>query len=62
MTKREKEIVRWAIQHLMEEEGDFHAAVGELCKLVGMTYPPYQERGRIRPTTIPELMEELKRR
>jgi len=39
MTKRERKIVKVAIDDIMAEDGDFSGAIGRLCRLVGWRYP-----------------------
>lgn len=39
MTHKEKEIVKWCIENLMWNGGDYAGAIAKLCRLVGMVYP-----------------------
>ena len=61
MTKREKKIVEWCINELLEDGregcGDFVTAIGRLCELVGWKYQIYElfKKGGIKGTTIDKL-------
>jgi hypothetical protein len=56
MTKRETAEVQRAIRELMNHEdgGNFTAAIGRLCRLVGWRYPASEIKGR--PVTLQEVM------
>lgn len=63
MTKKEKEIIKWCINELMENgregTGDFTGAVGKLCRLVGWKYTVYEtlQKKGIESATIFEIMK-----
>ena len=37
-TQREKQQIRWAIQELMKDAGDFTGAIGVLATIAGLRY------------------------
>lgn len=58
MNKAERQAVEWCVRELMKDDGDFHAAVGKLARMVGIrTAQVVLERTDLRLPKMSELRQ-----
>lgn len=56
MNKKDREVVKEAIECLMDEDGDYARGIGILCELVGWRYPAYHNTKDLKSVRIEDIV------